>query len=183
MLVKGAVIKPTLEFVKRNHPDSYNAWLGLLSPECREILEQGSVTSWYPLRLAMIEPTETLCQMLPDRGEDLAWDLGRFSADFALRGIFRIFVRLGSPAFIIKRASRVFANYYTNAVIRIPDSGPNHAVVHITEFPEPHRLVDRRICGWMERACEISGASDVKSEIISSLADGSPLTEFRFTWK
>jgi hypothetical protein len=176
MLVKGAVMKPTLEFVRKNHPATYPTWYGMLSEECREILETGSVTSWYPLRLAMVEPTEVLCQLLPDRGDEVAWDLGRFSADFALSGIFRIFVRLGSPGFIVKRASRVFSTYYSSAVLRIPDSGPNHAVAQILEFPEPHRLVERRIAGWMERAVELSGSSGVKSEIVSSMADGDPIS-------
>jgi len=183
MLVKGAVIKPIVEFVKQTYPDRYDSWLAQVSAECRDVLEEGIVTSWYPIQLAMIEPTEVLCSLVPDRGEEVAWDIGRFSADFALRGIYRIFVRLGSPAFIIKRGSRVFATYYTNAVLRIPDSGPNHCIIHILEFPEPHRLVDRRIGGWMERSVEISGAKGVTSAIISSLADGDPRTEFRFTWK
>ena len=130
-----------------------------------------------------MEPTEVIARLFYDDQEGVAWELGRFSADFALRGIYKIFVRLGSPNFIVRRASRVFATYYTNAVLRVVDSGSHHAVVHILEFPEPHRLVDRRMGGFMERAVEISGARNVKGTIESSLTEGDPLTEFRFVWE
>ena len=183
MLVKGAVINATVGYVKAEYPEWFDAWLAALSTECREVMADSTVVSWYPLRLAMVEPTEKLCKLVGASGDAVAWDLGRFSADFALRGVFRFFVRLGSPAFIIKRASRVFTTYYTNAVLRVPESGPSHAVVHILEFPEPHRLVDRRMGGFMERAVEISGAKNVKGTLVSSLADGDERTELRYTWE
>jgi len=183
MLVKGVVIKPMVRFVKERYAAHYGAWLGRLSDETRTVIEHGIVTSWYPIQRAMIEPTAVLCDLVDDPADDVAWELGRFSADFALRGIFRIFVRLGSPGFIIKRASHVFSTYYTNAVLRVVDSGSKHATVHLLEFPEPSRLVERRIGGYMERAVEISGAKHVKSTMVSSLAGGDERGEFHFSWR
>jgi hypothetical protein len=182
MLVKGAVIKPMFRFVKERYAAHHATWLEQLSPETRTVLEQGIVTSWYPLQRAMIEPTEVLCRLVDEDSDTVAWELGRFSADFALRGIFRIFVRLGSPAFIIKRASHVFSTYYTNSVLRVHESGPRHATVYLLEFPEPHRLVERRIGGYMERAVEISGAQDVQSTVVSYLSSGDPRGEFHYRW-
>lgn len=183
MLVKGAVIQPIVRFVKERYSAYYEAWLGQLSDETRTVMEQGIVTSWYPIGRAMIEPTEVLCDLVEDPADDVAWEIGRFSADFALRGIFRIFVRLGSPAFIVKRASHVFSTYYTNAVLRVPEAGSKFATVHLLEFPEPSRLVERRIGGYMERAVEISGAKHVKSTVVSSLSAGDERGEFHFTWR
>jgi len=183
MLVKGAVIKPMARFVKERYGAYHEAWLSSLSEETRTVLEHGIVSSWYPIERAMIEPTEVLCGLVEDPADDVAWDLGRFSADFALRGIFRIFVRLGSPGFIIKRASHVFSTYYTDAVLHIHESGSRHATVYLLGFPEPNRLVERRIGGYMERAVEISGARDVKSSVVTSLAAGDERGEFRYTWR
>ncbi len=183
MLVKGAVIKPMLRFVKERYAGLHDAWKSSLTDETRMVMEQGIVTSWYPIGRAMIEPTEALCKLVDESDDEVAWELGRFSADFALRGIFRIFVRLGSPGFIVKRASHVFSTYYTNSVLRVADSGPRGATVTILEFPEPHRLVERRIGGFMERAVEISGARVVRSEVVSALSAGDERTEFLFTWR
>lgn len=183
MLVKGAVIKPMARFVKERYAAYYEAWLRNLSEETRTVLDHGIVTSWYPIERAMIEPTQVLCDLVEDPADDVAWELGRFSADFSLRGLFRIFVRLGSPGFIIKRASHVFSTYYTNAVLRVHESGPRHVTVYLLEFPEPNHLVERRIGGYMERAAEISGARDVKSTVVSSLAAGDERGEFHYTWR
>lgn len=183
MLVKGAVLKPMPRFVKERYPAQYEAWMELLTEEARTVLERGIVTSWYPIGRAMIEPTEVLCGLVEDPADEVAWQLGRFSADFALRGIFRIFVRLGSPGFIVKRASHVFNTYYTNAVLRVHASGPRHVTVYLLEFPEPNHLVERRIGGYMERAVEISGGRDVRSTVVSSLAAGDERGEFHFTWR
>lgn len=183
MLVKGAVIRPMHRFVKERYPAHYDRWKAQLSAESRTVLEHGIVTSWYPMERAMIEPTQVLCDLTADPADDVAWEIGRFSADFALRGLFRIFVRLGSPAFIIKRASHVFSTYYTNAELRVHDSSSRHATLHLVEFPEPNHLVERRIGGYMERAVELSGGRHVKSTVVSSLAAGDDRTEFHFSWR
>ncbi|MCP5112454.1 MAG: hypothetical protein GY953_16640, partial [bacterium] len=107
--MKGAVIKPVVSFVKERYTAHYEDWLARLSDETRTVIEHGIVTSWYPIQRAMIEPTQVLCDVVDDPADHVAWEVGRFSADFALRGIFRIFVRLGSPGFIVKRASHVFS--------------------------------------------------------------------------
>ncbi len=183
MLVKGAVIKPMPRFVKERYGAYYEAWRGQISPETLTVMEHGIVSSWYPIERAMIEPTEVLCGLVEDADDDVAWNLGRFSADFALRGIFRIFVRLGSPAFITKRASHIFSTYYNNAVLRVHASGRRHATLYLLEFAEPNHLVERRIGGYMERAVELSGARHVKSTVVSSLAAGDERGEFHFTWR
>lgn len=183
MLVKGVVIKPIHRFVKERYPAQYERWKAELSAESRTVLEHGIVTSWYPLERAMIEPTQVLCDLVAEPADDVAWEIGRYSADFALRGIFRIFVRLGSPAFIIKRASHVFSTYYTNAVLRVLDSSSHHATLCLLEFPEPNHLVERRIGGYMERAVELSGGRDVESTVVTSLAAGDERTEFQFAWR
>jgi len=183
MLVKGAVIKPMVRFVRERYGAYYQAWRRKLTAETRTVMEHGIVSSWYPIERAMIEPTGVLCEVVKEPADDVAWALGRYSADFALRGLFRIFVRLGSPAFITKRASHVFSTYYDNAVLRVHASGRRHATLYLLEFAEPHRLVERRIGGYMERAVEISGARDVKSTVVSSLSAGDERGEFQFTWR
>jgi hypothetical protein len=183
MLVKGAVIKPTPRFVKERYGAYYETWRAQLTVETRTVVDQGIVSSWYPIERAMIEPTRVLCELVEEPADEVAWALGRFSADFALRGLFRIFVRLGSPAFIAKRASHLFSTYYDNAVLRVHSTGPRHATLYLLEFPEPNRLVERRIGGYMERAVEISGARYVQSTVVSSLAAGDERGEYHFTWR
>jgi hypothetical protein len=87
---------------------------------------------WYPLDKAFIEPTQKICSMFNGGNERRAWDLGRFSADHALKGIFRIVMRFGSPHFILSRGIQIFPGitgrprYRGRHLLRFPSPNPSH---------------------------------------------------------
>ncbi len=108
--------------------------------------------------------------------------MGRTSADQALKGVYKIFVKVGSPGFIISRASKIFSNMLQPGEMTVVESSPNKAVLHM-ELPESDWLLELRMAGWMEQALVISGCAEPKFEITQSLAKGDPVTEFIATWK
>ena len=108
--------------------------------------------------------------------------MGRYSAELGLKGIYKVFVRLGSTEFLIKKASTILPTYYNPSAMEIVDKDNGKATIRITQFPEPHEVVDKRIMGWMEQALVISGAKDVKVNIGQSMASGAPYTDFAATW-
>jgi hypothetical protein len=182
--VKGSALGSIREFVMNEFGrEGFDRWLDAL-PDLSRGLHAAAIRldSWYPLREMMIEPTEKICELF--YGGDIrgAWEGGRFSADFALHGIYRLFVKLGSVESLINRASLIFSTYYKPSALRVAESAKNRVSMQITLFPEMHTIVERRIGGWMERAVEISGQKNVKVEIAQSLTVGDPCTEFVATW-
>lgn len=184
MEVKGIAVKSIPEFVKRKFPNEFEEWLASLSNKSKKIMEGDIlVSSWLPLYEAMVEPTEKICELFYGGDKKGAWEAGRFSSDIGLRGVYKIFVRVGTPHFIIGRASIIFSAYYRPSKLEVVEKKPKSALLHIVEFPEPNELVEQRIGGWMERAVEISGVEVISVRITKSLAKGDPYTEFAGEWK
>ncbi len=184
MEVKGTAVRSTPLFVRKQFGRRFDEWIGSLSGKSAEIMKSKVETDlWYPLQEAFVEPTRKICNLFFKGDQRGAWELGRFSSDYALWGLYRLFVRIGSPGYMIKRASTIFSTYYRPSQMIAAETHPKSAVIHITLFPEPEELVELRIGGWMERALEISGCSGVQMKITRSLTRGDDLTEFVGEWR
>ena len=111
-----------------------------------------------------------------------AWQCGRYSAETALTGIYKFFIKAASPFFIVDRAGKIFTTFYQPSAMEVVEKGNDYVVLHITRFDEPDALIENRIAGWIERAMEIHGLSNVKVQITKSLVTGDPYTEMRVKW-
>jgi len=184
MEVKGTAVRSTPLFVRQRFNSRFDEWVDSLSPEARKVmLAKVSTSDWFPLKTAMIEPTQKICELFYEGDSAGALDVGRYSADYSLWGLYRLFVKIGSPAFLIKRATSVFSTYYRPCNMIVVEQTHLSALVRITEFANPDELVELRITGWMERALQISGSSNVQMKITKSLARGEDCTEIVAQWR
>ena len=184
MEVKGTAIASLPEFIRKKFgKDAFAQWLNSISDAARKVYS-GPVLigSWYPVKEIMVEPTKKMCDLFYRGDMRGAWESGRFSAEMGLKGVYKLFVKLGSPEFLVRKASMVFTSYYQPSEMKVVSQEGNKATVHIVKFPEPSSVVEYRIAGWMERALEISGCKTVKIQIGQSLAQGGSLTEIVATW-
>lgn len=184
MKVKGSAIESLPFFVQEKFgDDSYDKWYNSLSSEAQETFKNKILPStWYPLKQMFLEPTKAVCDLFYEGDHRGAWENGRFSAEKSLKGIYKVFIKIGSVHFLIKKASTILPTYYENSRIEMKEVGDHSTVMHITRFDEPDVLIDNRICGWIERAMEISGCRTTDIQITKSLAKGDPVTEIRTKW-
>jgi hypothetical protein len=182
MEVKGTAIIPMRDYVLKNFNSRYQEWLDALSSMAKNIINNPLSSGWYPLQPALVEPTQRICTFFHNGNEQGAWQLGRFSADHGLKGIYSVFVKLGSPGFVVSRGSRIISQYYRPSELKLVESKSDRAVVQIVQFPEPSRLIELRIGGWMERAIEVSGNHPTVN-ITRSMARGDSITEYEVKWK
>jgi hypothetical protein len=185
MEVKGSAVRSVPEFVRVNYRDRFDEWLDALSESSRGIMKELIIPaiSWYPIKPGIIEPTQKICELFYDNDERGAWEAGRFSAEAGLTGIYKMFVKLGSPKFIIGRAATIFESYYKPSKMEVVDLEDNKVVIHIQQFPELERLVELRICGWIEKALEVSGSQSVNVSVTKSLTQQDSVTEIVITWQ
>lgn len=183
MEIKGSAVRSIPDYMKKYHPEKYSMWLDSLPEKSKSIFSEPVMTSnWYSLQDAAIVPTEVLGQLLFGDAVKGAWQCGRYSAETALTGIYKFFVKTASPAFIIERAGRILSTYYQPCKMAATSKGDDWVVLQITQFDEPSKLVEGRICGWIERAMEIHGVSFVTINIEKSLTRGDALTQFMVKW-
>ena len=184
MKVKGIAIAIMPEFIKEKFgPDGHRQWLEALSDETRKIYSTNILVSkWYPMAEAYAQPTEVLCRLFYGGEVRGAWELGRYSADYALKGVYKAFVKSPVVTVNIGHASLVLPTYFQPATIEIKSLEQQRAVLRITRFEGSSHYVEHRIGGWIERALEIAGCREVKDEVTRSLAHQDPCTEYVLAW-
>ncbi len=183
MQVKGATIVSTKSFVEKTHEEELIKWLSNLPEQSQTIYTQTIAESkWYPLNDAFIIPTRIMLAMFYNNDLRGAYELGSFSAEQGLTGIYKVFVKIGSPSFIISRAAKVFSAYYKDSNIKVLSSTKKSVILMIDKFPEYADVVEQRIIGWIDKALVISGCKNVKTQVVHSFLNGDPFTELFTTW-
>jgi hypothetical protein len=183
MKVKGTAVKTIPDFIKAHHGQKYNEWLNKLPEKSKDLFWKGiSVAEWYNVEDAIIIPTKLMSEVCFSHPTKGALECGRYSAEIALKGIYKLYVKFASPGHIIDRAGRVMQTYYEPSELTVVSRGKNHVTLHLVKFPIPNDVVEVRLVGWMEKALEISGCKDIKVNIPKSLSKGHSYTEFAITW-
>jgi len=159
-------------------------WLELISPDARKVYSsEVDREAWFPLQELLIKPTANIAQLFYDWNlKTAAWEFGRLSADVRFKGLMKIAVKIGSPNFFLNKAGEFLPSYYRPCAIEVPVNEPKHALIRVTHFPEMDKTTEFRICGWTQRALEISGCKDVKVEILKSLTNFQPVSEYEVRW-
>lgn len=184
MKIKGTAVQTIPDFIKQTHPTRYNEWFDALSPASQKIFKGMIITNgWFPMSEALVEPLKTTASLFyHSNQETAARTMGRFSANAALTGVYKFFVKIGSPIFLIERSSSLMKTYFDPSEIKVLNSTPKGCTMQITHFPEPDEIIEWNIAGWIERALEISGCKNPKAVVTKSLAKKHETTEICISW-
>lgn len=184
MEVKGTAVKSIKEFVETRFKADYQKWLKAMPEESQAIINGGIfANNWYPMKAAAVEPTKALGKVFYNNDiKQAAWESGRYSAEVGLKGVYKIFVMIAKPQYIMQRASRVFTSYYSPSDLSVVESHEKGLTLHITKFPEPEQIVEYRIAGWCEKALEFTNCKNVRAKITKSLTNGDKVTEIVMSW-
>ncbi len=161
MKIKGTAVRVVPKYIKEKYPELYDKWLESLPPESKEIFASKIYPShWFPVSSAAAAPIATLAGLLKRNAEDLAFEIGRFSADDALKGVYRIFVTITSPKFLIKRASSIVSTYYDPADMQVLDVKDREVVLKFGKLEADSLLVFHRVQGWVYQLVLITQKSE-----------------------
>jgi hypothetical protein len=181
--IKGSAIKETVEQIKRRSGEAaFQRILGLLEEQPRKVFEGEIFSStWYPLDL-FARFLEIEIKVLADGNEEAVTRGSEAVIERQLRGIYKAFVKLGSPEFVIKRIAAVHATYFQGVPIDVKLEGNNRAFVTYTGFEKQHRIMGFAIVGFFKKALEISGAKDVVIRFSVPIEDGKEYSELSIAW-
>jgi len=185
MQVKGVAIFTISHFIKNKFgEEAFKKWVDSLSPEAK-LVYAGNIQpgELYPLTPIFTEPIVKICEMFFNGDYTQAAELGRFSADYSLTGIYKFFIKLGSPGYVVGKASSILLNYYQPSSMLVIKNEKNLAILHVTDFTEMHKVIEYRIAGWMKRAIELTGMKNVNINVTKSLTRGDKYTEFIGSWE
>lgn len=184
MEIKGTAVQSVKTYVKTHHPEHFQQWISMLPEGSRQIFVNSiTVSDWLPAMTALITPTEMVGKLLYKNDvKKGAWELGRYSAETALTGVYKVFLLIASPSYIIGRASKVFATYYRPLEMEVVEKTDKKVVMHMFKCDHRCDIVSWRIGGWVEKALEMCGGKNVQVHIRSFTKDEENVTEFLITW-
>lgn len=184
MEIKGTAVIAIRDYVKNNFSGKYNEWLNTLSENSKKIYQEAiDASKWYPVNEGGIEPTKKAIELFHNGDlEKGAREAGKYSAQKALTGIYKIFVKAASPAYIIERASRIFSTYYQPCKMKVLSNNNGKILLEISELTMSDIVIENRIAGWIEEALTISGAKKVLIDFPKSYTKGDPVTHMAISW-
>jgi hypothetical protein len=184
MEIKGSAVKATPDFVRDKFGSRYSEWVMSLPEKSKVIIEQPIyATSWYSLTDSVIIPTQKVADLFyGGNSAKAASEIGRYSADIALKGIYKIFVRVSSPQFVLSRASSIFATYYQPSDIKVIEITEKKAVLQLSRFHPNERIIMNRIAGWIEKTLEITLKSPLKVDVENHIEGANLTTKITAIW-
>jgi len=113
--------------------------------------------------------------------EQFAKRAGREAAADAIKGIYRFFALILTPAALLSKASQMWSSLYNRGEMKIENQTDRGATIKLLNFPSELPGCSR-ITGWIERLTELTGAKDVKVQQTQCFTKGAPHCEWTVRW-
>lgn len=180
--IKGVGLRGLLKYIKQNYKPGIETILGKLPPEQKRIFDTPILTSkWYPYSV-FTELLKTMDQEMGQGDLSLCRKYGENSGGLDLNSIFKVFLKVGSPQFIIKRSDWFWKQYYRPGGMQVPETSDTMVRIRIVDFP-----ITKEHCkvmeGWMEKSLEMSGAKNPRMREVQCRNEGAPFCEYIGEWE
>jgi ribosomal 30S subunit maturation factor RimM len=104
------------------------------------------------------------------QGDDkkAAFAAGQFSADYGLKGVYKVFLMIATPQSLMKAAKRIIALYYQPVSVELDEIQKKSLVLSTTKLQKNSDLLDYRTIGWCVRALELANCKNVQHEKVEA---------------
>ena len=184
MEVKGLTIVSTLKFIREEYGEAEEQkFLEQLSEEHRGILTwDGCKALWYPFSLYK-EISEKALEMYGEDNTNFLRKIGAFTAEHDTK-VPKLFYTVGTPQAIIRLGAWAYQRYFNEGKLEIIESSKGSVIFRIRDISIIDPIMYERIAGWMEKAVELCGGKNSKTEVkISEFKTGEEEIVFYSSWE
>lgn len=157
--IKGVGIKNYLTFVKEKFgEEGLQKIISSFDGEFRRIISEPIlVTNWYDIEL-IVQLQKNMIDALGKGDESIIVEASKWNAQNTLHGVYRIFLKISDPSYIVKRASTLIKTHYgQEAECEIEEPAAGGIKATFREFKQHHWPVEVGIMGWILGATELTG--------------------------
>jgi hypothetical protein len=175
--VTGHVIRSRYMYARKQGEEAFARVLAELSPEARKVMEDGPLeTVWYSYDI-LLDISTTIDRVLGEGDLQLVYEMGSFSCEHNLTGIYRVFFRFGNINFLVDRAAKAWHSQYDFGVMRTyrDPENKNLVTLELSDVPRPSKVLFLAIKGWVAKAAELSGSELIRMEDEFSEEPGAPM--------
>ena len=120
------------------------------------------------------------------RGDySLCFDIGKYNALNCVPKLYSLFIRMGSPAFVLKSASTFWRQTHSSGSLVIHEVTSNAAIIHLNDYYRGNHnnpAFCHGLRGYMSGVLELSGAKGVRMEEVQCGAHGASHCVFKCVW-
>lgn len=180
--IKGLAVAGTVTRIKEKYGgDTFQRILNEMNEEDQKIMGGNLLPSvWYSL--------DTFSNFLNAEvkvlygGDASKLQLG--SAEIVskqLKGIYKFFVKLGSPEFIIGRISSIHNSYF-NGIALEKEINDGEFVGRYTGYKSGQAVFEEVIIGFYKKALELSGAKNIEAKFDVPIDSGNDFAQITVSW-
>ncbi len=172
--IKGPSLNYIAEFIKEKFNGRYNEWFDKLPPKSKDIFKDMILsTNWYSLQAGHIDGIKTLGLVFFEGDVfKAAYEMGKFGGKKALTGIYKIFIKIPSIDFIVKKVSTISSTYYSEEInIEVITHSESKIALEVRGFLLGQELMMPNIGGWIDNLMSIISKKSYKIEYKSTPTD------------
>jgi hypothetical protein len=161
--------------------DVADRMLAALSPELRDGLLGGTILAggWYPVAWKR-ELHAAGCKVTGEHG--LARVMGYETTKQDLTGIYRTFVRIATPRFVLSLGARIFSTYFRPGKMRVVETRDGFVEVAFSNCVGFDANIWRDVIGGCEATLVVAGAKSVRLRFNSGGEDGDDAASATAWW-
>jgi len=183
--LKGVSFRATTAFIKNRAGDEgLHKALELLPEESRASLSRPILaTEFYPFEW-IVDLMDAGTKVIGGDRREILREIGEYSCESALTTVYKIFFKVGSPDFIMRKSSQVFSTYFRGVGnMGLVEQSKGFARVHIDGFQGGHADFCRRLDGYFAKVLELSGGREV--QVVHSMCaySGGSVCEWIARWQ
>ncbi len=184
MEVKGVAIRSNIIFFREKYGDYYSDFLKMLDNDVKKIYSGDiDIREWYEIQRFYLDPMAFFAHVV-NASDPIAFarEIGEYSASVTLTGVYKVFLLVATPKYILRKSSRLMKTFYNEAEAEAMEEGPNWFRLRILRFPKLNKMLEHRICAYSRRALELAHAKNVSYTIEKSITNGDQHSIILFSW-
>jgi hypothetical protein len=179
--VKGSPVRSLQKFIDSDlSPAQRDAVFAKLPPEYSRLRTPILATETIPVHM-LNRLTEEAAKVKNEPLEQFARRAGREAASDAVKGIYKFFALVLTPAALLSKASQMWKSLYNRGDLKVDEAKDGAARIHLADFPSELAGCSR-ITGWIERMAEMTGAKRVVVTHTQCFTKGQPHCEWTVKW-
>ncbi len=180
--VKGSPVRSLQHFLEKElTAEQRKAALSVLPPPFASRLASPVLATETIPVFILNQLTEEAARVKGETADAFARRAGREAAGEAIKGIYRFFALVLTPAALLSKASPMWTSLYNRGDMRVENQTDRGATLKILNFPS-EAVGCARITGWIERMGEMTGARNLHAVQTQCYAKGAPHCEWSVTW-
>lgn len=110
-------------------------------------------------------------------------DIADYSAEMELQGIYRFFISLTSPSFIMNKTARLYSQYMEPGTVTTQWLGEKKCHHDVSNYPDPPEHHETVFLSFIKRGLEISGARNVRCSHPACVLKSGPVCRYLMEWE